>query len=511
VSASTGISIADALRLPGLSGARVVAGGAGLDRVIGSVNVMEVPDIARYVREGELLLTTAYPLRDDAGALAGLVPLLARKRLAGMALKPGRYISGPPPQMLADAERLGFPLIELPGDASFNDILADVLGTILNRQALQLERSSAIHDRLSAVVLQGGSFGELIRTLADLVQGPAAILDARGQVLATSEPGGIVPDRPVGAVRPIQVGSVQHGELVVWADGEAPADTMLAMEQAVTIAALLMAQTRSAAAREQRYRAVLLQELVSGHPVDREDLGEAAAAFGWDLRLSRAALIAELEQRGASGSVLVAGQPLEERLQQAVRTALGDTAIAWGLRTGLAVLVHVEQGPLARAGEALRTEIRRSHPDVEVSVALGRVYDDLADLSRSYREAVQTMALGRDLHSAGFVLAYEELGLYRLLHQLPSGELERYCQEMLGPLLEYDRRHQGSLVRTLECHLRHQGNVAAAARELFIHYNTMRHRLGLIETLTGGLGTRPADRAALEVALHARTLLLARG
>ena len=51
-----------------LKKARIVAGERGLDRIIQAVNVMEVPDILEWVHPGELLVTTMYPLRDDAAA-----------------------------------------------------------------------------------------------------------------------------------------------------------------------------------------------------------------------------------------------------------------------------------------------------------------------------------------------------------------------------------------------------------------------------------------------------------
>ena len=47
----TGISVREALELPSLSPARVLAGEAGLERRIRSVNMMEVPDIERWLRE----------------------------------------------------------------------------------------------------------------------------------------------------------------------------------------------------------------------------------------------------------------------------------------------------------------------------------------------------------------------------------------------------------------------------------------------------------------------------
>src|SRR5918911_1770654 len=98
-----GVPLRDALALPALSRARVVAGAAGLGRPVRYVNVMEVPDILDWVKPDELLLTTAYPLRDDRSGLVELVPRLAERGLAGLAVKPARYIDAVPPVMLAEA------------------------------------------------------------------------------------------------------------------------------------------------------------------------------------------------------------------------------------------------------------------------------------------------------------------------------------------------------------------------------------------------------------------------
>ncbi|MBE0636238.1 PucR family transcriptional regulator ligand-binding domain-containing protein, partial [Candidatus Bipolaricaulota bacterium] len=65
--------------------ARIIAGERGLDNVIRSVNVMEVPDIVNWVKPGELLVSTLYPLRDDKAAVETLIPQLVEKGLAGMA------------------------------------------------------------------------------------------------------------------------------------------------------------------------------------------------------------------------------------------------------------------------------------------------------------------------------------------------------------------------------------------------------------------------------------------
>lgn len=501
----TGISVREALELPSLASARLIAGEAGLDRRIRSVNMMEVPDIEPWLREDELLVTTAYPLRESGRSLVDLVRLLTERGLAGLAVKPGRYLLEIPPEALALADQLALPVLQLTADASFNDILGGVLGTILNRQAIQLERARSLHDRLNAVVLAGGGLQEVIEALSRLTRSDAAITDARGAYLASSS------DRRdearegwTRATRPIQAGGVHHGAVIVWApDTHIPRDTLVAMDHAATIAALTLTHAQAVAGREQRTRVRLLEELVSGRPLEREETVALGRSFGWDLERPRTALLVELQTEAGDESA-VADHPLEERLLRLVHDVMPRGTIAWALRSGLAVLAPGAAEPAARE---LRAAIRARHPGLTVAVGVGSRRRDPLELHHSYREAIETLALGRMLRGPDFALSHAELGVYRLLGELPAERLEALCADVLGPLLEAG----GPLVDTLDAYLAHGRNRAATARALFVHYNTLRHRLEQIERLLdigerGGEGWLQAD-----LALHARRLLIARG
>src|ERR687886_1733764 len=108
------ITVEEALRLDCLREARVLAGHDGLGRPIRGVNVMEDADIVRWMRGGELLLTTGYTIRDDPAALARLVPALAERDLAGLVVKVGLYIDTVSDEVLAGADRLAFPVVRPP-------------------------------------------------------------------------------------------------------------------------------------------------------------------------------------------------------------------------------------------------------------------------------------------------------------------------------------------------------------------------------------------------------------
>jgi PucR family transcriptional regulator, purine catabolism regulatory protein len=506
-SAGAAISVAEALRLPCLEEASVLAGGGGLDRRIRGVNIMEDAEIVRWMRGGELLLSTGYTVRDDTDALEGLVAALAQRGLAGLAIKLGLYVDAVPEAARAAADALAFPVIGLRPEVMFNDILSEVLGTILNRQAVELERSRAIHARLTAVALEGGSFSELAEAVSGLLHRPVAIRDAQGRALAATPD---VPDDADAprAVRPIRVGELDQGEIAVWTGGaEIDAHERMTMEHAATVAAMAIAQERAVVSSEQRHRTLLLMQLVTGRSADRAEVARWGAAMGWNLDAPHAVVLVEL--RDSDGPVAVAGSDLEARLVRAARDAIRSPAIVWALESGLALLVEPEPG-VAQICRAVHAALHRARAQMRVMIGAGGVAEGVDGLSSSYEEAGAALALGRELRGDDFVLEHEELGVYRLLSRLPTADLRRQRDDAIGPLLEYDAAHGGALVRTLEVFLACERNRVKAAAELFVHYNTLRYRLGQIDRLTGGLSGDTTSRLNVELALCAHRLLQGR-
>ena len=162
----------------------MLAGASGLDRVVSRLNVMEVPDILPWVKPHELLLTTGYPLRDDPDALVRLIGELDDRGLAALAIKLHRYFDEVPADMLAEADRRGFPIIEFPQGVGFDDVLNEVIGSLLNQQAALAARSEEVHRALVSVVLDGGDLDDLAAELATILGGPVMVTTPDGRVVA---------------------------------------------------------------------------------------------------------------------------------------------------------------------------------------------------------------------------------------------------------------------------------------------------------------------------------------
>jgi DNA-binding PucR family transcriptional regulator len=142
--------------------------------------------------------------------------------------------------------------------------------------------------------------------------------------------------------------------------------------------------------------------------------------------------------------------------------------------------------PGKRAADAVQHELEASLEGFSVVIALSRPATDPADLHRSGAEALMAANVAEARGSGQ--LSFEETGAYRLLLPAMSenpNELQRFFEETVSPLVDYDHQYETELVRTLESFLEADGNVAKTAEKLFTHRHTIRYRLDRVKELAG--------------------------
>jgi len=517
-----GLTVAEVLESPCLTGSSLLAGKDGLGRLVQRLNVMEVPDILPWVKPHEMLLTTGYPLRNDPEQLTALLAELDARGLSAVAVKLGRYLDELPPTMLTAADELGIPVIQLPGHISFDDVISQVLTDILNRQSALLARTEQVHHVLLQIVLDGGGLQEVTDELVRLLGGPVCVTDPGGRVLAAS---GQVPanlaallhgraglrrygDVEIAVVR-IVAGSLDHGRIVAMpGDRELTGQDVQILERAATVAALVITKQLAVAAVEARYQGDFLRDILSGRGGAAEAVRGHAASLGWDIDRPLAVLVAELDDLGGNGSGR-AGETrrAQERLAAAWIAALRArdprTAVV-GYSQEVVALVAGASDPVEAARQLAATVTAdMTASKHSFSVGVSRVVAGTGALPDGYEQARQALRVGRQMHGRGTVVGFDELGVYRLLSLVPDGaELRSFVRETLGQLADSDDAEIRDLRRTLQVLLDTNLNVAETARMLHYHYNTLRYRIGKLERMLGPFTADPHLRLNLALALQ---------
>ena len=154
--------------------------------------------------------------------------------------------------------------------------------------------------------------------------------------------------------------------------------------------------------------------------------------------------------------------------------------------------------------DTLKNELR-----IKTIIGIGTVAEHLRELADSYKEAQTAIEVGKVFDTEKSVMHYENLGIGRLIYQLPTTLCEIFLSEVFkkNTIESLDQETLFTINKFFENNL----NVSETARKLFVHRNTLVYRLEKIKKLTG-LDLREFDDAiTFKVALMVKKYLVSRG
>ncbi len=542
LSDGSAVRVGDLLKLAAFADAEVVAGHKGLDRVVTRANIMEVPDIEPWVKPHELLLTTGYPLREVPQGLASLVSSLDRAGVSALGVKLRRYLSELPEDMLAEADRVGLPLVLLADDVAFDDLLNAVLGDVLNRQSTILERSEVVHRTLVSVILDGGGLDELVTELGGLLAGQTFVTTTDGRVLAASPRAGdrdlmSLPDMFVEsgrfrserfspgthragdvalAVVPVMAGKVDHGRLVVVREGDSvPTADVHVLERAATVAALTITKSIAVQAVEAKYRGDFVRDVLINRAGPPDMVIAHFDALGWDVSRPLVVVVAALDPRESLGAFKADDPP-----QPDPRTAQDRFSNAWinvvgrhdraapvvGFAQEVVSLVAIPDG--IRPRDVVAELVKGVSGDggggrLSFGTGVSRIIDDPGGIAPGYEQARRAVHVGRQLQGTSAVAHFDDLGAFRLLSLIEDvNELRNFVSEVLGELAHESDPEAADMRATLRVLLDTNFNVAETSRRLHFHYNTLRYRITKLERMVGPFTEDPDRQLDLSLALR---------
>jgi purine catabolism regulator len=537
------LAVRELLVLPRLAGAKVLAGKQGVDHQITHVNVVEVPDILPWVKANQLLLTSGFPFSPgsigpgQAQVLVDLVEGLAVRGVAALGVKSGRYIEELPPRVLEVANDNDFPLIWIPAHVTFDEVMSEVFTQLLDRHARALDNVDRLHRAMTAIVLSGGDLPQIATEFTSLfdvavlictpdgrvqtIAGSAlnvealealGLFDASGRLYVERLRIGTQPAKSSGGeltVAKIVAGDADLGRMAAYStSGGLSADIAPALERAATVAALAITKRLAVSAVESKFRGDYLHAALTGTAGSADQVVEHCAQLGWDVARPFVVVIAELDAPIGTASSLGAPSS-QDRLTaawQQVMRARDRAAPVAGYGHEVVILVPATAATGAGTVAELLTAVKgdRGGGRRSFSTGVSRLVESVADLPQAYYQARRAVIVGRRTHGPGAVAHFDTLGVHRLLSLVSdSAELHAFASEVLGMLAD-DNSEAEDLRRTLRVLLDANCNVAETARALHFHYNTLRYRIGKLESLLGPFTTDAGLR--LDIALALRVL-----
>ncbi len=130
----------------------------------------------------------------------------------------------------------------------------------------------------------------------------------------------------------------------------------------------------------------------------------------------------------------------------------------------------------------------------KATVGIGTVVTNIKDIARSFEEARVALEVGSVFDDEKYILSYDDLGIGRLIYQLPTTLCKLFLSEVFkkGDIEELDQE----IIYTIQKFFENNLNVSETSRQLYVHRNTLVYRLDKIQKITG-LDLREFDQALI--------------
>lgn len=534
-----GLSVREVLRSNGFENFKLIAGSKGLNNPIQGVAILDAPDAFKWTRGKEFVISAGYLLSLDPTLIYNLLKEDDFTKIACLGIKQ-RFIKELDPEVLAEFDRLAIPLLIIPPEFSWMDIINNLNVLVMNKNIRQLRIGSLSLRNSSNTSYQRRKINQILSNMETELNFPAMLYDVSNAISYYSSNSFVKfakysdeedfwnPrfehhkevlcdnlnmvryryederfDRPYSWITiPVKVGDkikayfvlVEETSLIDYFDQFSIRIGFLLLQS-------LYEQITALSIFENRGFEKLIQDLLSGLLSAPDAITRRAnELYINDKDLYYMALIESRDEDYQLDEVL-----LNRTLNKTLTKLEGYRSVLLDNYTCLVLLPNqLASGNLLekKAMKNLLSEIQATLEKIsksdQIRIGYSDIAHEIAETNRNYERAKQSLLMGRIIKEDQKVTAYSELGPFAWM-QLPEEEID-VLKEKINLLKLED--NPDDLIETLKHYLRNNLNYSQTAKDLYVHINTVRHRIAHIREVINIDLDNAFERLGLEIAME---------
>ncbi|MFG3026475.1 PucR family transcriptional regulator [Streptomyces sp. NPDC048254] len=494
----------------------VVAAGEGLDKEIRWTHVTELADPRLYLNAGELVITNGLWLEECSSE--EYVRQLREGGAVALAFGLRHSVADVPADLTAACTDHCLPLLVVPADVPFTAITQYMADTHAEIKSARLLESIERRDALISAASGSGGLRHLLTVFSAGRHAPVALANRLGRLLEVAFPGLGPADAELLSQVARDAGqqsevTLSDGTVVsalgVSSRGE-PEFTLLygrpfaeitSMEwgeinQLTRFVSISLSRQKAVATMRHQFAGEVIDMALAG-PHRAEELAARLKSFELNPAADFGVLALSLRNSGT------ASHGIGEWVRQFF-TDRGIAAIVPGAWQEHLVVADMgsDAEEFPRLARKLFDELRARPRIAGPAIGVARVVQGHQALRTGLLQARDACRRARRRRNGG-VVVFDGIQSHELLiSMLDPGTREEFTESVLSPVTAYDHENNSDLLRSLRIFFAHDGRLSAAASELHVHVNTLRHRLERLEELLGRDLSRIEDRTDLFLALR---------
>ena len=534
--------VTDVMKIPALRELKVVAGEKGSRREVETVNMMDAPDIILYIKPNEFLVTTGYHFKDQPSLLKELVEAMAEKKCAALGVKTKRYLEEIPDEVIATANELELPIIEIPASISLGEIVYQAFGVILDQRTDELTYAMEIHKQFTQLVMQGKGVNQLLSTLSGLIGFPSVLINQHLKPLAYSNPQtnlfavlstmqkrgyifpkdpqinfafSVVSTRQTFSIFPVYMGEGRGGYLLVSDElkGQGRLNSLV-IEQAVNVLSFALMKETALNQFNRSIRNDFFYHFLEGTYSSETEIINRAKEFTLHHADKYICVTGKLDQMNAESGFKKYQQKIElifEFMEEELNES--RTRIHFFTKGEQCILLYATNNFYDEVNSLLELVLKELQQKVStyynetISFGVSSLCQNLLYVPNAYKEAEAALKDGIFSKKKEFIHSYRMKDIMELLRAVPQEDLNSFYDYTLRGFESVSKEEEQTLLQTLSVYLDTQCQISETAKRLYVHRNTVVYRLEKCADLVGG-DIKDSDMALrIRLALKIKSLL----
>ena len=532
-----GISVREVLQSKFFKDYYVIAGKTGLDREIQAVALFDAPDGYKRFKGKELILTTGYLFKNNTELFKEVITFLYTKNSSGMAIKKDRFINEVAFEIIELCNSLGFPLIIVPYNVAWIDIINAVNSIAINRFITRINDTHYIGNTVKSNDYSR-KIKNIISNLSKELNSPITIKDILDKNVI---------NYPINYKSEQEINSLSHDKLSNYQkeilcdkldiyritnmdDGKSwvesiikinntPITKLIAWEEdrrtdfydlfAIRLSHTLLLEIYEQIyvmnTFERKFYDDLIKSLFKDELDNKRKLVNVINSIqSFKLNIDNKFICIIIKQKEHNPSFYTEREKIYNTLL--VKIPKDDAIFGIVDDNTIAIIKDVSKYKcdiISNVSKELLdflVKIENNFTGNGLKMGIGNIQDDICLIKSSYIEALKAIEIGNYIYPEKNIISFDELGPFGLM-RLENIQKKSFDGSLnnLYPLL--NEGYNEELLNTLKVYLESESNFNIAAQKLFIHSNSVRYRIDKIQQLCNIDLENPIERLKTEITL----------
>ncbi|MFA6800560.1 MAG: PucR family transcriptional regulator ligand-binding domain-containing protein [Acholeplasmataceae bacterium] len=486
------IKLSQLLEINILESYEVLTGKTSLDRLVSSVSVLETPEFEKYVIENSLILTTLYPIKDNITLFTQLLDILDEKNSSGIIVKMHRYITEIPKEIIDKANLINFPIITIDYDANLSTIFNSILSEIQSSEYNE-NHSSPFYANFFNRISAKPSTEALVESAKDISDLEVLIYNPTSKTLYYSNE--IIKlyyekfSHPVNTLVKdknflLYVTNIEYNNQTIYRlallTTEEKRYLLYNYAEIYKMLAIFVFQKKNENfMRQNQFLLGFVSNITSNYNTN-EELLEVSKFYNWDVKFPLFLMLFSIKgKHNLQQSIYIIQELILELLKTTCKTSkyiVVDDLILFVINTSY-------DSNILELVEELYDKLILEIPDTKIKLAYSNPITQAHEIPKVFAILSKTVTNTDKKNIDLSVFNENHVRLINLLKSLNYQELSSFSTAIIGRLLSYEKKTNLPLINTAYKYIQCRFSIKKTAEALFIHPNSLRYRLSVIEKL----------------------------